>query len=197
MNIFMICTKKFQYIHSDRRRLLFTRLLPIVTLLLLVGVSALPALAQERLPAPAPQTFVHGVNDKAGGRQCDPETGECISYDASKCIDVSFTAIDGVNLRDYAIRLWYGKNQAGVVAGYDRYPKKWFNPWDWHKTQSPEIGGGITPIGDWPDSGNYVEFTLCGLASGQTVKLKFRAEDARENSQYKYGEKTKGIKVKL
>lgn len=193
----MICTNKFQSIPSDRRRFIIARLFPLVVLMLLVGVSALPALAQERLPAPAPQTFIHGVNNDAGGQQCHQESGECITYDASKCIDVSFSAIDGVNLRDYAIRLWSGKNKAAVVAGYDRYPKKWFNPYDWHNNQSPEIGGGITPIGDWPDSGNFVEFTICGLASGQTVKLKFRAEDARENSQYKYGEKTEGVKVKL
>ncbi len=143
------------------------------------------------------QTFVHGVSDKASLHQCDQESGQCISYDASKCIGVSFSGIDGVNLRDYAIRLWNGNNQVAVVAGYARYPKKWFNPWDWHRNQSPEIGGGISPIGDWPDGGNHVEFTICGLASGQTVKLKFRAMDTRENSQYKYGEKTDGVKVKL
>ncbi len=188
-----------EILHSGRRggSCSFKRFFPLVALMLLVGVSALPALAQERLPAPAPQEFIHGVSDKDGAHQCHQESGECITYDASKCIGVSFSAIAGVNLRDYAIRLWNGKNRVSVVAGYDRYPKKWFNPWEWHKDQSPEIGGGISPIGDWPDSGNHVEFTICGLASGQTVKLKFRAEDARENSQYKYGEKTDGVKVKL
>ncbi len=191
----MACSHEIM--HSGRVKLLFKRFFPIVALMLLVGVSALPAFAQERLPAPAAQTFVHGVKDKAGNQQCHQESVECLSYDASKCIDVSFRAIAGVNLRDYAIRLWNGKKQVAVVAGYDRYPKKWFNPSEWHQNQSPEIGGGISPIGDWPDSGNQIEFSICGLASGQTVKLKFRAEDARENSQYKYGEKTKGIKVKL
>lgn len=61
----------------------------------------------------------------------------------------------------------------------------------------PFVGGGIIPRGKWPGGGDLVQFNMCGLAPGQKLRLMFRAQDVRADSPYKYGAKTKTIKVSV
>lgn len=193
----MIITKARKYLHVEA---LLTRCFPVAALFLLMSLLALPALAQERLPAPpALRTMFSVIYIREGEQECHQETGECIGYAASKCIGMMFKIHSGTVASDYSMRITAGKNPVKVLDGFAQYPTGWFNIAEWRMDQAPHISGGIFVMDTWVggDSGTYANYNLCGFADNQTVKIRFRAIDSRENSPYKYGEKTDVIIVEI
>lgn len=179
---------------------LLTRCFPLAALILLLCVCALPALAQERLPAPpAVRTMYSVVYGREGNLECHSESGECIGYEASKCIGMMFKINSGTVASDYSMRITSGKNPVKIVDGFSPYPTSWFNIAEWRVNQAPHISGGIFLMDTWHggDNGTHANYNLCGLASGQSVKIRFRVIDNREDSPYRYGEKTDVIKVEI
>lgn len=176
------------------------RCFPLAVLILLLCLSALPALAQERLPAPpALRTMYSVVYIREGEQECHQETGECIGYATSMCIGMIFKIHSSTVAGDYSMRITAGKNPVKVVDGFAQYPTAWFNIAEWRTQQAPHISGGIFVMDTWVsgDFGTHAGYNLCGFASDQTVKIRFRAIDSRENSPYKYGEKTDVFSVEI
>ncbi len=178
--------------YTQGRRLL-TRHFPLAVLILLLCVGTLPALAQERLPAPpAVRTMYSVVYGREGNLECHAESGECIGYEASKCIGMIFKIHSGTQASNYSMRISSGKNPVKIVDGFAPYPKGWFNIAEWRTEQAPHISGGIFIMDTYSsaDYGTHAAYDICGLDDGQTVKIRFRVRDNREDSPYKYGDKT-------
>lgn len=177
-----------------------SRYFPLAVLIPLLLLSALSALAQEKLPAPPALRTLHSVvYIREGERQCHSETGECIGYATSMCIGMIFKIHSSTVAGDYSMRITAGKKPVQVVDGFSPYPTGWFNIAEWRTQQAPHISGGIFSMDTWGggDFGTLANYNLCGLARDQTVKIRFRAIDYRENSPYKYGEKTDVIIVEI
>ncbi len=193
----MLSTNKIQILPSR----IVTRFFPIVALLLLMSLCALPALAQDKLPAPpALRTLYSVVYGRNGYQECHEESGECTGYNASKCVGVTFRINAKTVAGDYSMRIWTGKNKpVRIEAGFVPYPTGWFDIAEWRVTQAPHISGGIFTMETWPslDFGVYATYDICGLVESQTIKMRFRARDNRENSPYRYGEKTGLITVTI